>query len=349
MGERDSGWVDGVVDAEDARLATGLLAGPGDGPLLCRTGIRPAPDEPGLVEPLETPAGGVTVRPFQAVVQGTRGVAAGAYLVTLDQRKTVPVPPGHPSHPRLDLIVARQRDRQYGDATTAFTVECVSGTAAPSPAEPAVDGDHLVLALVRVPAGTSAITQANLTDRRAYTTALGGVLPVAAHETPPGRGYPGQRLYDLETHQDLVWEGEWRPAMAGLVTAYGPADPDWPKFGSTVDTQEFVVNQLTVPGTPFRRLLHYTATALVRTTVPEDRFDWLVRVNGDRRKVFAFHGGPTNCVTVIATGQVNQAAGSGPVVFRAALWRAAGRGSAALDATSAEYTALHVLALPRAS
>ncbi|MGW0422613.1 hypothetical protein [Streptomyces sp. NPDC003015] len=48
--ERDSGWLSGgVVDAEDARLATGVLAAaaadPGN-PIAARPGIKPGPATP---------------------------------------------------------------------------------------------------------------------------------------------------------------------------------------------------------------------------------------------------------------------------------------------------------------
>lgn len=348
MAERDSGWVSGgVVDAEDARLATGVLAAPGNGPLHCRSGIKPAPDEPGLVEATPTPSGSVTVRPFQAVIQGTRATTTGAYLVTLDQQKTVAVPPGHPAHPRLDLIVARQRDQQYGDPATAFTVECVSGIASPAPAEPRPEGDHLVLAQVQVPAGASVITQADLTDRRSFTTALGGVLPLRPGEPLPARGFPGQRLYDLATGQDLVWVPEgWRPAMAGAVAAYGPADPGWPRTDATVEGEPLVVNRLTVPHTRFPRLLSYTVTALARTSNPTDRYDLWVRVNGALEAITAFHGGPTQVVTVVAGGQAAQPADARPLVIEAGFSRVQGTGSVWVDIATPVYTSINVLAIP---
>lgn len=348
MAERDPGWVSGgVVDAEDARLATGVLVGTGNGPLHCRGGLKPAPDEPGLVEATPTPSGSVTVRPFQGVIQGTRTATTGAYLVTLDQQKTVAVPPGHPTHPRLDLIVARQRDRQYGDPVTAFTVECVSGVASATPTEPEPEGDHLTLALVRVRAGASVITQADLVDRRSFTTALGGVLPLRAGEPLPERGFPGQRLYDLETGQDLVWmPGGWRPAMAGAVTVYGPADLGWPKVETTVEQEPLVFNRLTVPSAHFPRLLNYTATVLAYTTNPTDRYDLHVRVNGVRQAVTAFHGGPTHMVTAIASGQAIQQADTRPVVLEAVFWRAEGTGSVRVGLAGPEYTSINVLAIP---
>src|SRR5687767_6271391 len=113
MPERDSGWVGGnVVDAEDARLATSVLAAPGRTPAQSRTGLRPAPGDPGLVRATGTPSGNVTVQPFQAVIQGTRHAAAGAYLTTLDEQKTLDVlkVPAHGSYNRFDLVVARQTD-----------------------------------------------------------------------------------------------------------------------------------------------------------------------------------------------------------------------------------------------
>ena len=138
--ERDSAWISGgVIDAEDARLATGVFAAPGAGPVQARTGVKPATGDPGRVQATTTVSGKVTVSPFQGVIQGTRATATGAYLVTLDQQKTIDVLGTYPAstlNPRHDLIVARQRDTQYGDATTAMTVELVKGTEAAAPSTP---------------------------------------------------------------------------------------------------------------------------------------------------------------------------------------------------------------------
>ncbi|HEX6468499.1 MAG TPA: hypothetical protein VF069_05335 [Streptosporangiaceae bacterium] len=348
MAERDSGWVSGgVVDAEDARLATGVLAMAGAGPIQTRTGLKPGPGNPGLVQATATPSSGITVQPFQAVIQGTRLTAAGSYLVTLDQVKTVAVPPAHPSNPRLDLIVARQRDQQYGDESSGMTVECVSGTPAAAPVPPPVPGDYVVLAQLTVRAGAGVISSTDITDRRSFAVAAGGVLPLLPHETPPAQGFDGQRVYDLETGQDLVWRAAgWRPAVAGTIQAYGPADSGWPRSGTTTGNTPLVTNQVTIPPAPFPRLLYYTTQVLVGTSTTTNRFDHTVIINGVAERVSAFHGGATSLTSVGAAGQYVLASGTTPLIVQSTVTALTAPSTATVGELRTRYNAINVLAIP---
>lgn len=74
-------------------------------------------------------------------------------------------------------------------------LEIVEGTPSGSPVEPAITGDnYLELALITMPGSTTNITNAMITDRRVYATAIGGqgvalssALPVSG--TRPGLGF----------------------------------------------------------------------------------------------------------------------------------------------------------------
>jgi len=218
MAERDSGWISGgVVDAEDARLATGVLAAAGTGPLQSRTGIRPTDGHPARVEASTTPSKDVTVRPFQAVIQGTRSPVAGPYLVTLDTVKTVDVlgaAPADSSNERFDLIVARQFDPQYADSRTGMVVERVTGTPAAAPVVPTVTGDHLKLARIRVRAGATTITTADILDVRTYTSALGGIMLARNAADRPVNPYQGFYVHRLDTNKLELWDGaSWRAPL----------------------------------------------------------------------------------------------------------------------------------------
>ncbi|MEU0027673.1 hypothetical protein [Streptomyces sp. NPDC006335] len=212
--ERDSGWISGgVVDAEDARLATGVFAAPGPSPVQARSGIRPATGDPGRVQATATVSGKVTVAPFQGVIQGTRASAAGAYLVTLGQQKTLDVlgtNPADSSNPRNDLVVARQRDAQYGDATTGMTVELVKGTAAATPVDPAVTGDFIPLARIRVAKNASSVTAPDIDDLRPWTAAAGGILRVGGESGRPAYPYAGMYIHRSDSNHL-----EWYDSSAG--------------------------------------------------------------------------------------------------------------------------------------
>jgi hypothetical protein len=190
MTARDSGWVTGgLVSAEDARLATAALIRPAGGPIRSRTGLKPAPGTPGLVRATATPSGVVEVLPFQGVIQGTRGTATGAYLVTVDGLSTVDIlgaAPADPKNARRDIIVARQSDPDYGDTQARLVLQRIPDTDTASLAS-----DVLPLAAVRVQPGVTSIGAADITDLRSYTTALGGILPVAADSGLPADGHLG--------------------------------------------------------------------------------------------------------------------------------------------------------------
>jgi len=353
--ERDSGWLSGsVVDAEDARLATGVLAAasadPGN-PIAARTGIKPGPGSPGNVEATETPSRNVTVRPFQGVIQGTRTTAAGAYLITLAQKKTLDVlsvAPANSSNPRIALIVAQQTDRQYGDESDGMLVRVVAGAPAVTPVAPTVTGDHLPLAAITVRANAGAITQADIKDLRVSTVAAGGVLPLQTHENLPADGYSGQRLYDLETGLDLVRVGSaWRPAVTGSVQFFGPADTGWPQTGSA-GAASFVFNQVSVPAAPYPRLLSFSAQVMVSTS-GDERWDHVVRgPDGAGLTCSTFHGGATKLTTTVTTGHQLIPATTTPWVLQQTIGRGGGMttGTATVSTGSPVFTGLRVVAFP---
>lgn len=248
--ERDSGWISGgVVDAEDARLATGVLAAPGASPVQARSGIRPATADPGKVQPTPTVSGKVTVSPFQGVIQGTRATATGAYLVTLDQQKTLDAlgtNPADSANPRNDLIIARQRDAQYGDSTTAMTVELVRGTAAATPTDPTVTGDFIPLARLRVAKNATSIGAGDIDDLRVWTTGAGGILRVWGEAGRPTYPYSGMYIHRWDANH-LEWydsSAGWRalnddtgwvtlPLLANW-TVYNNETPAVRRIGSAV-------------------------------------------------------------------------------------------------------------------
>ncbi|MFJ2830891.1 hypothetical protein ACIPC1_25555 [Streptomyces sp. NPDC087263] len=354
--ERDSGWLSGsVVDAEDARLATGVLAAasanPGN-PIAARTGIRPGPGSPGNVEATSTPSRNVTVRPFQGVIQGTRTTAAGAYLITLAQQKTLDVltaAPAHASNPRIALVVAQQTDRQYGDESDGMLVRVVAGEPAVTPVPPTVTGDWMPLAEITVRANAGSVTPADIKDLRAYTVAAGGVLPLQVQESLPADGYSGQRLYDLETGLDMVRRGtSWRPAATGAIEFFGPADAGWPQTGGSAGAGSYTFNQVTVPTAPYPRMLLITAQVTVQTSGTDERWDHVARgLDGVVSALACFHGGPTKIITSVASGHRLLLAAT-PLVVTQSFGRGGGvtTGTASVFSAAAHYTGLRVLAFP---
>lgn len=356
--ERDSGWLSGsVVDAEDARLATGVLAAassdPGN-PIASRTGLKPGPGSPGNVEATDTPSRFVTVRPFQAVIQGTRTTAAGPYLATLAQKKTLDVlgeAPAHTSNPRLALVIAQQTDRQYGDPGDGMVVRVVAGDPAESPVRPRVDGDHVPLAEIRIPPRAAVITKDDIrADLRVSTVAAGGVLPLQLTESLPADGYDGQRLYDLKNDLDMVRKGtSWRPAVTGQIQFFGPFDTGWPRVGTT-ETTAFTFNQVTVTPASYPRMLVCTGQLTATAASGEARFDHVIRAAGEsgNMSVSAFTCGPTLITTTVATANRLMPAGTAPLVITQQFVRVAGTGILNYHAgfSNSVYSGLRVIAFP---
>ncbi|MFB6722918.1 hypothetical protein ACFCV3_22255 [Kribbella sp. NPDC056345] len=232
MAERNSWAVsdspNGVITTEDARLAVSALMQPGATPVISRDGIRPGSGEPGLVAAAApTPDKVVTVQPFQMFMRASRGI--GSYVQTLDSVKTLDLltdNPAHSSDSRIDLIIAQQADKFYGDTTNAFTVRHIVGSPSPTPGEPAVPGspDYVRLAIVRIPGGATTITPEMITDQRpSWVVGLGGVVPVRSADgrnaTTPYDGltaYRRDRRW-LEIHDGAAWRVPSIPVCSSVA------------------------------------------------------------------------------------------------------------------------------------
>ena len=115
----------------------------------------------------------------------TVSVAAGrawieGYLYLLDAPKTLTISNADASNGRKDIVVLRL------DLTTrTITVQVIEGTPSAAPTAPAItrtaDIYDLELAEISIPAGTSAITQALITDKRLDDTVCGVTVSTVQH------------------------------------------------------------------------------------------------------------------------------------------------------------------------
>jgi hypothetical protein len=207
MPERRPGWVTGINDFE-ARLATGLLttsqqAGDPLDPLRVRSGIR---DAPGFAGQVTLGTNKVTVNPFQAVIQDPARPALGAYMVTLDAVKELPLTAADPSLGRIDLVIAEVDPA--GDP--GFVVRIAEGDRNSSPQPPTLTNPlHLKLAQIAVPANS--VPQTPI-DKRQFTAALGGILPVRGTDDLPAAAAGSVFIYRLDTGILQVRKGgAWVP------------------------------------------------------------------------------------------------------------------------------------------
>ncbi|MGW1678492.1 hypothetical protein [Saccharopolyspora sp. NPDC002376] len=161
---------------------------------------------------LDQPGMGVKVIAGQCVipVAGELG-----YIGTLPTSGTLDIASADQTNPRIDLVIARVVDSAEDTGTRTFTVEVVRGVAAATPSEPSVSGlNCVVVSAVRVKASATSITLADITDRRLFTRAPGGIRLSYNDNDRPGGG-AGDFRYDLTTRELGVWTGtEWSVAAS---------------------------------------------------------------------------------------------------------------------------------------
>jgi hypothetical protein len=101
----------------------------------------------------------------------------GPYWVAVDTAATLTLTAANATNPRKDIVYLRVYDTDEDSSGLRQAIpEYLAGTAAPSPAEPALPAGSIKLATIDVPqsGGGSAVVTMNF----AYTVANGGILPV---------------------------------------------------------------------------------------------------------------------------------------------------------------------------
>lgn len=149
----------------------------------------------------------VLVQPGQLIVNRSLG---GPYIGTSNAAFTVTIPAAN-TNPRIDYVVMRVRDLGIdgvGSAVQTYAAVVLSGTPAGSPSEPVsqlTDGD-VILAAITVRANTTSILNSDISDRRVYVAAQGGIYPQSLVDTRNG-AYPGHVRYNLNTGNYEGWNG----------------------------------------------------------------------------------------------------------------------------------------------
>lgn len=143
-----------------------------------RGGVHPGLGFAMKVQQAGAPNMTVDVLSGHAMVPGTEDTKQATYLCFNDGTVNKSITAADPSQPRIDLVVARVQDTQYSGVTNAWSLAVVTGTPSGSPAIPTAPANSLILAQIAVAAGATSITNANITDRRAFLNATGGLFTV---------------------------------------------------------------------------------------------------------------------------------------------------------------------------
>lgn len=221
------------------------MAGERNPPSWLQAGTHPAEHDRLLVQGLLTSEGivstgdlavsakspaamSVNVAAGAAYVKGDEATYQGYYHVVSDATVSVNIGAADSTNPRIDLVVARVRDQNYSGSTNAWAVEVVAGTAAASPAVPALPANALKLAEVRVDAGVTTIVSGKITDRRVPSALRTGVVQSDRYPT----GTLGMVTYrdsnaateGLEVYNGTSWRPPWNVAWGEV--AYGSVTAD---------------------------------------------------------------------------------------------------------------------------
>jgi hypothetical protein len=238
MAERHPAWINGI-DAFEARLGAGIpfmAEGKGDAldPVRVRSGIRDSPGVPGIVT-LGTNQ--VTVNPFQAVIADPARPSEGAYLVTLDTLKTLPLQAADPTNSRIDLILAVVNP----DSGIGFEVLVLQGQPAAQPQRPTITSTiYLELAEITIQSAGKPVT---MLDKRRFTGGLNGLLPVRSAADRPTSAAGSAFVYRLDTGNIEVQRAGtgwtvYRPSRSEGWTP-APLVNNWKNYQRTYATAAF--------------------------------------------------------------------------------------------------------------
>src|ERR1035438_3823547 len=155
----------------------------------------------------------VNVAPGYCVVPSTTA-QYGGYRFGLMSSGVLTVAANATGSTRQDYVLAYVND--LGSSSSTAVIEYVTGTTSP----PSVPASSIILAQVAVPNGAGSIVSGDLTDKRAWTCAPGGILylPTAAAAIAA----PSSQFFWETDISQLVQGG----GTAGSVTAYQQVTPE---------------------------------------------------------------------------------------------------------------------------
>jgi hypothetical protein len=200
-------------------VATGLLFP--SGALTSRGGVRRWNGNEMKVSATGPATMQVTVAPGVAWVPGGFSNTQGSYAVVNNTTVSLGISSAPASQSRIDLVVLQVLDSGYSGSVDQAQLNVIVGTPASSPVPPAVAGNFIILAQVRVSAGVSSIASSAITDVRPYLAGIGGVLPVknATERTALGSSLPtGSEVLEIDTgriYQSGFGTGGWLYTRGG--------------------------------------------------------------------------------------------------------------------------------------
>lgn len=165
-------WINGttVPDSVLRRMTTAIM-----GPGVARVGDLLVTEHTG------TPNMSVDVAAGAAFVAGTSGAYQGSYFVENQASVVKTIAAAHATNARKDIVVARVRDHNVDSSgVRAWDIFVVTGTPSGSPVAPATPANSMLLATVDVPAASTSVINARITDARTLARPWTGAWGVVA-------------------------------------------------------------------------------------------------------------------------------------------------------------------------
>jgi len=188
--------------------------------LVPRGGVHPFLGSAMAVSQQGSPTMGVTVQAGIATVPGTEAASQGAYTCLSASAENVTIAAAHASLPRIDLIVAKVEDAAFSGAVNAWSLAAVTGTAAGSPVAPTAPNNSITLAQVAVGAAVTQILNANITDRRIFSST--GIISCTS-TTRPNPALTNMVIVESDTGDILRYNGSsWTVPYAQNWTNWTP-------------------------------------------------------------------------------------------------------------------------------
>jgi hypothetical protein len=209
------GWLQNAGSVHTAaqlrQYLSGLIAGTSGSAtvLRARSGVHPALGGQLEVTQTGSPSMGVLVNSGVATIAGSESTSQGNYWVANDASVTLAISAAHGSLARIDLVVANVRDTFYSGVNNDTQLRVVTGTPAASPAVPSEGANAIILAQIAVGAGVTTIVDGNITDRRAYLAATGGIIQCINDAARPASTdiAVNQVVSTLSSNELFIWNG----------------------------------------------------------------------------------------------------------------------------------------------
>ena len=243
----------GSHSALSDRLTVASLLQAGATPLVSRGGVRPSGDNGSLqVVAQGSPNNTVSVKAGSVFIPEADG--AGVYIAHNDAAVNLTIGAASPTLNRKDIVVMQINDQEVSGVTNSAALGVVAGTAVSGTASPpAVPVNAYNLAEINIAAaGSTIITNAMITDKRAVCVAAGGTLPVLSTALP-ANPYPGMSVYCSDTDEYKIWNAT---AAAWRTRSVYPL-PDPAVLGYTSSVQ--AITATTWANLPTRQFIAFTA------------------------------------------------------------------------------------------